>query len=73
MMPTLTLSIFIIWLVESLLSYKSWIPLYLSQVLVPPGYGEDVKTWTIPPTHPPESVKESPMVLKMTKIILQQT
>ncbi|KAK2855926.1 hypothetical protein Q5P01_004661 [Channa striata] len=30
------------------------------QVLVPPGYGEDVKTWTPAPTHPPEPVKETP-------------
>ncbi|XP_055728633.1 CAD protein-like isoform X4 [Salvelinus fontinalis] len=29
------------------------------QVLVPPGYGEDVKTWAAPiPTQPPEPVKE---------------
>uniref|UniRef100_A0A4W5PER9 Multifunctional protein CAD n=1 Tax=Hucho hucho TaxID=62062 RepID=A0A4W5PER9_9TELE len=29
------------------------------QVLVPPGYGEDVKTWPAPiPTQPPEPVKE---------------
>ncbi|KAI3364532.1 hypothetical protein L3Q82_011323 [Scortum barcoo] len=30
------------------------------QVLVPPGYGEDVKTWPSASIHPPEPVKESP-------------
>ena len=32
------------------------------QVLVPPGYGEDVKTWPapIPLLQPPEPVKEVP-------------
>ncbi|KAF1376915.1 hypothetical protein PFLUV_G00216440 [Perca fluviatilis] len=30
------------------------------QVLVPPGYGEDVKTWPTASIHPPEPVKESP-------------
>uniref|UniRef100_A0A669AWZ5 Multifunctional protein CAD n=1 Tax=Oreochromis niloticus TaxID=8128 RepID=A0A669AWZ5_ORENI len=31
------------------------------QVLVPPGYGEDVKTWPTSSTHPPEPVKDTPM------------
>nr|XP_024655288.1 CAD protein isoform X2 [Maylandia zebra] len=31
------------------------------QVLVPPGYGEDVKTWPTSSTHPAEPVKETPM------------
>uniref|UniRef100_A0A668VLB0 Multifunctional protein CAD n=1 Tax=Oreochromis aureus TaxID=47969 RepID=A0A668VLB0_OREAU len=35
------------------------------QVLVPPGYGEDVKTWPTSSTHPPEPVKETPMVIKV--------
>ncbi|KAK2889896.1 CAD protein [Channa argus] len=30
------------------------------QVLVPPGYGEDVNAWATAPTHPPEPVKEPP-------------
>ncbi|XP_028253992.1 multifunctional protein CAD [Parambassis ranga] len=30
------------------------------QVLVPPGYGEDVKTWPAASVHPPEPVKEIP-------------
>uniref|UniRef100_A0A3Q3MUS2 Multifunctional protein CAD n=1 Tax=Mastacembelus armatus TaxID=205130 RepID=A0A3Q3MUS2_9TELE len=34
------------------------------QVLVPPGYGEDVKTWSSTSIHPPEPVKESPVVGK---------
>lgn len=43
--------------------------LCVSQVLVPPGYGEDVKTWPAASILPPEAVKESPMVLYY--IILQ--
>ncbi|KAI4798412.1 hypothetical protein KUCAC02_022074 [Chaenocephalus aceratus] len=31
------------------------------QVLVPPGYGEDVKTWPLASSTPAELVKESPM------------
>ncbi|KAK5879721.1 hypothetical protein CesoFtcFv8_022814 [Champsocephalus esox] len=31
------------------------------QVLVPPGYGEDVKTWPLASSAPAELVKESPM------------
>lgn len=42
--------------------FISWFPFSVSQVLVPPGYGEDVKTWTSAPAHPAEAVKESPMV-----------
>uniref|UniRef100_A0A7N6B3K3 Multifunctional protein CAD n=1 Tax=Anabas testudineus TaxID=64144 RepID=A0A7N6B3K3_ANATE len=30
------------------------------QVLVPPGYGEDVKTWTTAPSQPADSVKGTP-------------
>ncbi|XP_011489670.1 CAD protein [Oryzias latipes] len=34
------------------------------QVLVPPGYGEDVKTWPSAAVHPSEPLKESPLELK---------
>lgn len=54
----------------SWLSYNNWLPLYLTQVLVPPGYGEDVKTWTTAPSQPADSVKGSPRVLKMNKVII---
>lgn len=37
-------------------------PVCVSQVLVPPGYGEDVKTWPPTSTLPPEPVKECPPV-----------
>lgn len=37
-------------------------PASASQVLVPPGYGEDVKTWTPTSILPPEPVKECPLV-----------
>lgn len=36
--------------------------LYLAQVLVPPGYGEDVKTWSSVSLPPSEPVKECPRV-----------
>uniref|UniRef100_A0A665WHW1 Multifunctional protein CAD n=1 Tax=Echeneis naucrates TaxID=173247 RepID=A0A665WHW1_ECHNA len=36
------------------------------QLLVPPGYGEDVKTWPAA-SIPPEPVKEGPVVMKVTK------
>ncbi|KAF0023876.1 hypothetical protein F2P81_024506 [Scophthalmus maximus] len=36
------------------------------QVLVPPGYGEDVKTWPAAFIPPPEPVKESPMTPEHT-------
>lgn len=35
-----------------------------AQVLVPPGYGEDVKTWPVASIVPPDPIKESPRVLK---------
>ncbi|KAF6723169.1 CAD protein [Oryzias melastigma] len=34
------------------------------QVLVPPGYGEDVKTWPSAAVHPSEPQKEPPLELK---------
>lgn len=37
-------------------------PVCMSQVLVPPGYGEDVKTWPPNSILPPEPVKECPPV-----------
>ncbi|KAM3602332.1 uncharacterized protein V6R79_002224 [Siganus canaliculatus] len=37
------------------------------QVLVPPGYGEDVKTWPAASILPPEPVKECPMTPEHTR------
>lgn len=34
-------------------------------MLVPPGYGEDVKSWPTASILPPEPVKESPRVFKV--------
>jgi len=49
-------------------------PFFLStpQVLVPPGYGEDVKAWPAALIHPSEPVKESPKVLKVDSIIIHK-
>uniref|UniRef100_A0A669BSD1 Multifunctional protein CAD n=1 Tax=Oreochromis niloticus TaxID=8128 RepID=A0A669BSD1_ORENI len=41
------------------------------QVLVPPGYGEDVKTWPTSSTHPPEPVKDTPMVIKRFRSVIK--
>lgn len=38
---------------------------------MPPGYGEDVKTWPAASIHPPEPVKESPRVFKVDEIRIQ--
>lgn len=43
-------------------------PLCPAQVLVPPGYGEDVKTWSSVSLLPSEPVKEAPRVNIRTSV-----